>query len=160
MNALSDPPAYLRLLALLSLVLMLVGCRVDAASSPPAPHPTAMASATPLLTVQVVLPLQRVTPTPDNRPRPTPTVSSGIVRIDAGDNFYYPPEITVKVSSKIRWTHVGQTAHDVHALDRSWGVAIIPIGGYWEYSFSRPGVYDYYCIIHAPGMVGRLIVVE
>lgn len=104
--------------------------------------------------------LKTITPAPAPHVRTTPTIGFGTVRVDAGENFYYPDVITVTVGTAVQWQHVGVTAHDVTARDRSWGVALIPLGGYWEYTFRQPGVYDYYCLIHAPGMVGRVVVVK
>ena len=153
MSALTRPV----LLIGLTLILTLAGCRTPTAA-PTAP-PTAVAASVAPVT-RAAPALKTITPAPAARAPVTPTLGFGTVRVDAGDNFYYPTVVTVTVGTAVQWHHVGQTAHDVTAADRSWGVALIPLGGYWEYTFRQAGVYDYYCLIHAPGMTGRVVVVK
>ncbi len=138
--------------------MTLAGCRTPTAFPAP-PPPTPPAATVPPVT-RAAPALKTITPTPASRVPATPTIGFGTVRVDAGENFYYPEVITVTVGTAVQWHHVGVTAHDVTARDRSWGVALIPLGGYWEYTFRQTGVYDYYCLIHAPGMVGRVVVVK
>ena len=152
MNALTRP-----VWLCLTLLLTLAGCRTPTAT--PAAPPTLSAATLPAVT-RAAPALKTVTPAAQAGPRATPTIGFGTVRVDAGENFYYPDVITVTVGTAVQWHHVGVTAHDVTAPDRSWGVALIPLGGYWEYTFRQPGVYDYYCLIHAPGMTGRVVVLK
>ena len=142
----------------LSLILTVTGCRTPTAS--PAQTLPLPPVATQRPATRPAPALKTITPAPAAQARPTPTLGFGTVRVDAGDNFFYPNVITVTTGTVVQWHHVGQTAHDVTARDRSWGVALIPLGGYWQYTFPREGVYDYYCLIHAPGMVGRVVVVK
>jgi plastocyanin len=79
--------------------------------------------------------------------------------VDVGDYFFYPDVLTVTVGMTVRWNHVGSTGHDVTAEDRSWGINVIPMASYYEYTFTRPGIYPYLCYLHRPGMLGTVSVV-
>ena len=89
-----------------------------------------------------------------------PAVMQGFARVDVGEYFYYPSVVTVTVGTTVGWKQVGELAHDVTAVDRTWGVALVPRAGYFEQVFSREGVYDYLCQLHAPGMRGTVVVVR
>jgi plastocyanin len=144
----------------LGAVLTLAGCRVDPEMSGPPPRAAAQLLATPRPTGWLALPLASITPGPTSGPRPTPTVGSGLVRVEISDNFFDPQVITVTVGSMIDWRHLGITTHDVTAVDRSWGGSLIMGGNTWQQRFERTGEFDYYCTIHSSGMRGRVVVVN
>jgi plastocyanin len=143
-----------------SVMLSLTGCRVDPDTGGPPFRASAQLLATPRPTVILALPLASVTPGPTSGPRPTPTVGSGLVRVEISDNFFDPQVITVTVGSMIDWRHLGITTHDVTAVDRSWGGSLIMGGNTWQQRFERTGEFDYYCTIHSSGMRGRVVVVN
>lgn len=153
------------LICFVVLTVAQVGCRTNTSSQPTpapptAPPPTAPLPKATVVPARPVLAPQTVTPVVYRGPVGTATPASGLVRVDAGDNFYYPDDLTVKVGTTVRWMHVGQTAHDVTARDKSWGIQLIPLGGYYEFTFHREGVYEYHCVIHNPAMTGKVIVVR
>lgn len=103
-------------------------------------------------------------------PRPTPTPGgrgsarqnaplSGLVRVDAGDDWFLPEVITVTVGTTVRWYHVGEEAHNATALDGSWSTNDFGIGAHAEYRFNKLGRFPYVCSLHAPGMSGIIVVV-
>ncbi|MBI5029375.1 MAG: hypothetical protein HZB51_02520 [Chloroflexi bacterium] len=106
-------------------------------------------------------PTRQPTPTVSAPPTRTvvPSVAVNFTEIDAGDYFFYPSVLTVTVGTTVRWNHVGSTGHDVNAVDRSWGTTLIPLASYFEYTFTREGIFDYACILHSPGMRGTIIIV-
>jgi len=84
---------------------------------------------------------------------------SGLVRVDAGDDWFLPEVVTITAGSTVRWYHVGEEAHNAFALDGSWGTTEFGIGSYAEHRFNTTGRYPYQCTLHAPGMRGVIVVV-
>ena len=84
---------------------------------------------------------------------------SGVVRVDAGDDFFLPEVMTITVGMTVRWYHIGEEAHNANAIDGSWGTSDFGIGGYAEYRFEKAGRFPYQCTLHAPGMSGIIVVV-
>ena len=116
-------------------------------------------------------------PTTSDAPTPTPTASppsivstasptisvpqlaSGTVTIDAGDHFFSPARLTVAVGATVVWKVVGQSTHDVVAADGSFASSLMTFGGTFQYTFTKPGRYPYFCTPHAgDGMTGEIIV--
>lgn len=110
-----------------------------------------------------------VTRIPRVSSRPTPAIPrassrqtgplSGLVRVDAGDDWFLPEVVTVTVGTTVRWYHVGEEAHNAFAIDGSWGTPEFGIGRYAEHRFNSTGRYSYQCTLHAPGMSGIIVVV-
>ena len=83
-------------------------------------------------------------------------------RVEIGDNFYSPQEITIRLGGTVTWQIAsGENLHDVVSQDgffrsnspMSRGVDI------FTFTFTRPGVYSYICSYHVPeNMVGRVVV--
>jgi plastocyanin len=82
------------------------------------------------------------------------------------DNTFRVPEIEVEAGTEVLWINRGRNEHDVEPVDETqdWGVgkdAFVP-GDEYSYVFDTPGVYNYYCTLHATpdaGMIGRVVVV-
>jgi plastocyanin len=93
---------------------------------------------------------------------PTGTVEE----VWAIDNTFRVPEIEVEAGTEVLWINRGRNEHDVEPVDdrQDWGVgkeAFVP-GDEYRHVFDTPGVYDYYCTLHATpdaGMIGRVVVV-
>jgi plastocyanin len=92
------------------------------------------------------------------------------------ENFAYnPADITVPVGTTVTWVNqdaVGHTvtegdpnspkAANLRVFDSSGEaltgkVALIGPGQSWNYTFTTPGTYEYYCIVH-PYMIGQITV--
>jgi amicyanin len=72
---------------------------------------------------------------------------------------YQPGEMTVRVGETVTWTNQDQAPHDVvttagPAVLRS---PLLAQGQSWSFTFTVPGVYDYYCSVH-PDMRARVTV--
>lgn len=92
------------------------------------------------------------------------------------ENFAYSPaDITVPVGTTVTWTNEDAVGHTVtegnpnspksanlRIFDSSGEevtgkVALIAAGQTWSYTFTTPGTYEYYCIVH-PYMIGQITV--
>ncbi len=100
---------------------------------------------------------------------PPSVVKTGvIVQVYALDNNFRARNTTVKVGDTVQWTNRGKNDHDVlPKVGNDWGVQIAgfhPKDTY-EFTFTKPGVYAYYCSIHGAkagsttaGMIGTITV--
>ena len=73
-----------------------------------------------------------------------------------------PPDITVKVGTKIKWKNLDPTAHNVSS---DTGPAQIMSkdfsqGGTFSYTARTVGVIHYVCSIHPASMIGTITVVK
>jgi nitrite reductase (NO-forming) len=101
------------------------------------------------------------------------TTNSTMVMIE---NFAYnPADITVPVGTTVTWVNQDSVGHTVtegdpnspkpanlRVFDSSGEaltgkVALIGPGQSWNYTFTTPGTYEYYCIVH-PYMIGQVTV--
>lgn len=99
------------------------------------------------------------------------------VTIDMKDVRYQPIEVTVAVGTTVIWKNLDAVAHTVTPADKqAWGSEgsgddssdWLDEGDTYQYTFTEPGVYKYYCIPHAfqgpggewQGMVGTVVVTE
>ena len=95
--------------------------------------------------------------------------SEGSLVIRIVDDEFSPKVINVPVGSTVVWESGGSNNHNVIASDGSWQAissdyfeyGIITKGDQYEYTFDKPGIYEYYCPYHGTnnkGMVGTIIV--
>jgi plastocyanin len=94
-------------------------------------------------------------------PSPT-TVVFTRGRVEIGDNFYSPQEITVTVGATVMWQiNTGENNHDVVSVDGLF-VSNVPMTrgvDTFTYTFTKPGEYRYLCSFHIPeGMFGKVVV--
>jgi plastocyanin len=92
------------------------------------------------------------------------------------ENFAYnPADITVPVGTTVTWVNQDAVGHTVtegdpnspktanlRVFDSSGEaltgkVSLIGPGQSWSYTFTTPGTYEYYCIVH-PYMIGQITV--
>lgn len=78
-----------------------------------------------------------------------------------GQVYYDPEVIQVAAGTKVIWENVDTTIHTVTSgnpdkgPDGLFDSDLIMAEGSFEYTFSSPGKYDYYCIVH-PWMIGAV----
>ena len=70
---------------------------------------------------------------------------------------YHPPTITVHAGAKIAFTNRDQTAHTATASNGAFDTGTLAHGATRTLTFTKPGVYTYYCQFHA-FMRGKIIV--
>jgi plastocyanin len=92
---------------------------------------------------------------------PVPQILSGQVKVDAGDQYFIPSDLTVTVGTTLAWTNVGADEHDVVARDGSFNSKSLSPGNQFSFTFAVPGTYDYICTFHyGNGMFGSVKVVD
>ncbi len=90
---------------------------------------------------------------------PAATTSSDdkTVVVQLGEHFFDPSSITVKVGTTVTWRNNGQQVHDIHARDGSFDSPLLNPGNTFTFTFTKPGLYRYYCIPHeGDGMIGQV----
>lgn len=79
------------------------------------------------------------------------------VVVQLGEHFFDPSSITVKVGTTVVWRNNGQQVHDIHARDGSFNSPLLNPGNTFTFTFTKPGLYRYYCTPHeGDGMVGQV----
>ncbi|HEU5434441.1 MAG TPA: cupredoxin family copper-binding protein [Thermomicrobiales bacterium] len=74
-------------------------------------------------------------------------------------NFAFDPaEITVPVGTTVTWTNQDDVPHTVTSDDKkTFGSAGLDTGDTFQFRFTKPGTYGYFCSIH-PMMTAKVIV--
>jgi plastocyanin len=94
-------------------------------------------------------------------------VQSGSVRVSARDNDFITSEIAVAVGTEVVWKNDGRAEHNIVPVDPAAGfkaeqAAFGPKAEY-KFTFTKPGMYRYFCSIHGTaekGMIGAVQVVS
>jgi amicyanin len=74
------------------------------------------------------------------------------------ENFAFnAPAITVAAGTTVTWSNNDDIPHTVRAVDGSFHSVAMDSGDHYSFTFTKPGVYNYFCTIH-PKMVGKIIV--
>jgi len=74
------------------------------------------------------------------------------------DNFTFNPNpIVVAPGEQVVWTNGDDVPHTVRAEDGSFRSKPMDTGDSYAFTFTKPGIYTYFCSIH-PKMVGKVIV--
>ncbi len=78
------------------------------------------------------------------------------------DNEFGPKELHINPGQTVSWVNNGQTAHTVTADDQSFDSGNFDSGKVYTHTFTRPGRYLYYCVLHGAdggvGMAGVIVV--
>ncbi len=73
-------------------------------------------------------------------------------------NFsFQPSSINVTNGTMVTWVNDDPTAHTVTSSDGIFNSGNIAPGDSFNFTFMKPGIYQYQCLIH-PSMVGYVIV--
>ena len=119
-------------------------------TTPPTESPTEIAPTTP--------PTESPT---EIAPTPTTAATNSEVTIKIADGSFTPNKVTLKVGTKVTWVNEGQHYHTVTADDGSFKSGDLANGETFSFTFTKAGVYAYYCEIHGgPGGKGMSGVVE
>jgi plastocyanin len=94
-----------------------------------------------------VTPTPATPPTATSAPSPTARASTGVVQIEAAEQYFNPDQITVNVGTTVVWNDV-QGTHDMVADDKSFASAVLFEGGSYAHMFTTPGRYRYICTLH------------
>ncbi len=84
-----------------------------------------------------------------------PQTQTNVVEIK---NFsFQPSSITVSQGTTVTWINNDPAEHTVTSSDGIFSSGNMATGGMFNFTFSKPGKYQYQCLIH-PSMVGYVIV--
>lgn len=91
-----------------------------------------------------------------------PIGCSGVeAKITVNDTSFSPATITVDPGQKVCWTWSGSTEHTVKADDGAFTTGNPADKGNFQYVFTAPGTFGYFCQVHGTltgGMRGKVIV--
>lgn len=78
------------------------------------------------------------------------------------DNAFTPGTLHIQPGQTVTWVNNGQTGHTVTADDGSFDSQTFQPGAEYTHTFTTPGRYPYYCVLHGAaggyGMAGVIIV--
>jgi plastocyanin len=93
-------------------------------------------------------------PMPAYPPRPGATVTVG-----AYDNYFQPQTITVAPGTTVVWVNKGMHSHTVTSNAGLFDSGDLKPGASYTATFTRPGIFYYYCRYHTKErMVGTVVV--
>lgn len=107
----------------------------------------------PVVTVE-----EPVAPNPEETPE-IPVGDGENVEVTIEDNAFNPATVTISAGDTVRWTNLDSTTHTVTGTGTNFGSENLNQGDSYEFLFTDPGTYEYYCEIH-PSMTGTVIVEE
>jgi plastocyanin len=84
--------------------------------------------------------------------RTGPTVKASMKSI-----AFQPSRIEITAGTTVAWTNTDAVQHTVTAVDRSFDSGNLAPGTTWQYTFTKPGTYQFFCAVH-PFMKGMVIV--
>jgi plastocyanin len=112
----------------LSCMIATVACGSDS-KEPPTPAPAPKPEAT----------------TPKPEPKPT---TEGYV-VDITEEGFSPQTITVPAGTKVTWHNRDPLRrHWVQGVGGSFDTRVIPVEARMSWTFTEPGIYEYYCVYH------------
>jgi len=91
------------------------------------------------------------------------SISNGASKQSAGQKYFDPPALSVKVGTTVIWTNNDGVAHTVTSGDPSAGPSgtfdsgLIKPGQTFKYSFNSANATSYFCTVH-PWMTGKVTV--
>jgi plastocyanin len=104
-------------------------------------------------------------PDPNDDPNFAYPANGERVKVQAIDNTFRLPEITIAAGTEVRWQNRGRNDHNIVPTDGGdWGVvntADFEPKETYIHLFDKPGRFEYYCSIHGTsvkGMVGVVVV--
>ena len=82
-------------------------------------------------------------------------------KVEISDVKYKPAKLKIKKGEKVVWTNADDRDHTVVSHDKSKTLdsGKIGVGQTWEFTFDKPGTYEYGCEFH-PRMKGVIEVTE
>lgn len=92
-------------------------------------------------------------------PQAGPQAETGETTVEIANFAFATQELRVRVGQTVTWVNRDGVGHNVVFTDGSVSGPMLGQNGRWSFTFTRPGVYDYYCGPH-PFMTGRVVVSE
>lgn len=86
------------------------------------------------------------------------------VDINIDNYLFVTTYLKIKKGTKATWTNQSQTSHTVTSDDKSpkkgLDSSIVAPGSTYEFTFDKPGLYEYFCEMHPSLMKGVITVVD
>jgi plastocyanin len=82
---------------------------------------------------------------------------AGTNEVGMANRTFRPVTLTIQVGETVTWINDDGRDHTVTARDRSFDSGIMTSGALFEWTFTQPGTYEYFCALH-PDMVGTIFV--
>ncbi len=92
--------------------------------------------------------------TPGGTPTPPPPEVQGPNEVWTAANSFVPGILTVPVGTTVVWKNKDSQVHTV-VSNTGLFYGTLEVGGSFNYTFTKPGDYEYNCDIH-PGMTGAI----
>jgi plastocyanin len=93
-------------------------------------------------------------------PTTEPASTLGPAEVDIVNFSFNEAETAVNVGDTVRWTNSENgIQHTTTADEGLWASGALDSGGVFEFTFTEPGTYSYFCSIH-PSMTGTITVGE
>ncbi|HLE06242.1 MAG TPA: plastocyanin/azurin family copper-binding protein [Candidatus Nanoarchaeia archaeon] len=70
---------------------------------------------------------------------------------------FVPETLDVSVGDSVVWLNNNSAVHTIVADDGSFSSGVLNNGGFYSFTFTVPGIYEYHCSVH-PSMRGVIIV--
>ena len=101
---------------------------------------------------------ESVTPNPEETPE-IPIGDGQNVEVTIKDNAFNPATVNISTGDTVRWTNLDSITHRVTGTGTNFGSENLNQGDSYEFLFTEPGTYDYYCSIH-PSIKGTVVVTK
>ena len=92
------------------------------------------------------------------QPGPAKQVSDPQVTVPIYGGTYHPKVLTVRTGTTVTWVNRAPDSHTVTSVNRLFNSGIIKPGSHYKLTFTKAGIYHYYCTLHPTTMRGTLIV--
>jgi plastocyanin len=76
--------------------------------------------------------------------------------VSAGDNFFSPTSVSIFAGETVTWRNNGQAQHSATANNGSFDTGVFGPGTSRSETFSSPGTYSYYCVVHGLSQSGTV----
>src|SRR5580658_6479950 len=73
------------------------------------------------------------------------------------DNFSFGPDLTIAAGTTVTWTNNDDVPHVVASDTKIFKSQALDTDDHFSYTFTKPGTYLYYCMIH-PRMTAKIVV--
>ncbi len=83
-------------------------------------------------------------------PKPKREPAEKVVEVEIEALEYLPGPVTVSPGTTVRWVNEDKALHTVTSEDSGGPLRSEELGrgGSYEFTFRKPGQYDYYCVVH------------
>jgi plastocyanin len=126
-------------------------------AAPSAPSPAAAATPAPVASGSADTARTTQTRARTESPRPARKPAPRTVNARITSLAYIPARIEIAAGTTVQWKNNDPLIHTVTATDGSFKSPQFGLDGTYRHTFTRPGTYNYYCILH-PNMKATVVV--